>query len=714
MAVQIVKPGLTAGTIKTIPKTWDDHWFRRFIANFASGADVRNAIAGPGISITGNITSPFATISFGISQTSTEASAGVVPINIFYVPGNVFRYYTLAQIAQTQAFSATPTLDCSAAINNAVKGTTGDVFFPTGIHYINAPIYIPATALANVRFVGESRTNSQIQPMANNISDALKINSMIINQAANEKFSMWRIRLTTGGAPSLQTAWAGFGLHGAQAGAWSASVNYVAGAIVSSGGNFYVCIAANINNVPPNAGFWTLCGTNAAGYTAAGCQFIFSGSIEDSWFDAGGVQPFFVGGLNNYHVVNNTFEFQKGCFSITGGTADTHFISNSISNSFDYFLQMTMSPNANIIRVDGLNVYTHNRGVLLQVAGAFDFQASGINLQASTGGSNLGGIGIATFTSCVDFQLTHCNLISNSTFGTGATANVVSINGCSGQISASVFDGCDVGILVTGSTANKLTIDHVDIINTLTASFRVQTGTPTGVVTVSNCNWSDGNTDLVLFSNGAGLDFFVSDCRFVNAGLTAGAGARNLDITTTGEVKLSSCVIGQNSGSALAGSYISAGGAGPGGFTVNNPFFQGTPPTSISTGTQTITFDGVTGAWTPNVGGTATYTTQQGTYSINGKCVTVWGRLTINVIGTGSALVIAGLPFVNNPTFYGGGVVPFFAGAASTLTSLNFTVAPATSQITLRTLVAAAAATGAANVIQSGTDIIFTGSYQVA
>lgn len=59
------KPGITGGSTLSIPKSWDPTWFRGFIANQLKGADVRNAISGPGISITGTIASPYATISIG-------------------------------------------------------------------------------------------------------------------------------------------------------------------------------------------------------------------------------------------------------------------------------------------------------------------------------------------------------------------------------------------------------------------------------------------------------------------------------------------------------------------------------------------------------------------------------------------------------------------------------------------------------------------------
>lgn len=40
-------------------------------------------------------------------------------------------------------------------------------------------------------------------------------------------------------------------------GAWSSSVAYAVGDVVTSGGNSYVCLANNTNNVPPNATYWS-------------------------------------------------------------------------------------------------------------------------------------------------------------------------------------------------------------------------------------------------------------------------------------------------------------------------------------------------------------------------------------------------------------------------------------------------------------------------
>lgn len=59
------KPGLTGASALSIPKEWDSAWFRGFINNLLKGADVRNAVGTNGVTVSGTIASPYATISFG-------------------------------------------------------------------------------------------------------------------------------------------------------------------------------------------------------------------------------------------------------------------------------------------------------------------------------------------------------------------------------------------------------------------------------------------------------------------------------------------------------------------------------------------------------------------------------------------------------------------------------------------------------------------------
>lgn len=72
-------PGLTPSAVHNIPANWDPAWYRRFIRDFLQWADTRNAIAGPGVSITGNLNGP-ATISIsGVGTANATFQSGDVP-----------------------------------------------------------------------------------------------------------------------------------------------------------------------------------------------------------------------------------------------------------------------------------------------------------------------------------------------------------------------------------------------------------------------------------------------------------------------------------------------------------------------------------------------------------------------------------------------------------------------------------------------------------
>jgi hypothetical protein len=65
------KPGITTANTLSIPTNWDAAWFRSFIANKLQGADVRNAVGANGITVSGTIASPYATISLSGPSTIT-------------------------------------------------------------------------------------------------------------------------------------------------------------------------------------------------------------------------------------------------------------------------------------------------------------------------------------------------------------------------------------------------------------------------------------------------------------------------------------------------------------------------------------------------------------------------------------------------------------------------------------------------------------------
>ena len=97
------------------------------------------------------------------------------------------------------------------------------------------------------------------------------------------------------------------------------------------------------------------------------------------------------------------------------------------------------------------------------------------------------------------------------------------------------------------------------------------------------------------------------------------------------------------------------------------------------------------GTWTPNVGGTATYTRQQGGYTKIGRVVTVRFDLEILLIGTGSSQAISGLPFGvgSEATSQGNGATGYFSTLATNVIGLTCVAVAGTSAIYFNSIAAA-------------------------
>ena len=119
------------------------------------------------------------------------------------------------------------------------------------------------------------------------------------------------------------------------------------------------------------------------------------------------------------------------------------------------------------------------------------------------------------------------------------------------------------------------------------------------------------------------------------------------------------------------------------------------------------------GTWTPSIGGTATYTTRLASYVKVGRLVTVFCYISVNLIGTGSAIQISGLPFsVSSDIGAGSGALSYFASIATSvvfITAYGNSGLPTTVQF--RTLTAAGATAGNASIFQNSAIVEFTMTY---
>lgn len=232
-------------------------------------------------------------------------------------------------------------------------------------------------------------------------------------------------------------------------------------------------------------------------------------------------------------------------------------------------------------------------------------------------------------------------------------------------------------------------------------------------------------TNTVTATGPASMAAYAAGQRFTLIPAATNTGATTVNITPSG-------------GAALGAKNLFAGGAACVGgevrisvpieviydgtqFNLIGPYVGGSLPTGQVKfpGTQNASSDVNTlddyeeGTWTPGVGGSATYTTQAGTYTKIGRLVHIRGTMTINAIGTGSTSTISGLPFTSIETSsipvhaWGGLAIAegFVVGATGTsTTTIVFTGADA----------GGTSLPGSAAIFTGGAAIAFSGCYHTS
>jgi hypothetical protein len=149
----ISKPGITRLAVSSgIPKDWSQSWFRDFASDYLKGADVRNAVGANGIKISGNITSPYATI--GVQSTfQVPNSAGTIGFDVFVNPiittPPVMGNWTGG--VGTQATAAIDLGNCSImAYGNTVD--SANLYVMANLYYNGANYIYKATGFANLMY----------------------------------------------------------------------------------------------------------------------------------------------------------------------------------------------------------------------------------------------------------------------------------------------------------------------------------------------------------------------------------------------------------------------------------------------------------------------------------------------------------------------------------------------------------------------------------
>jgi hypothetical protein len=140
-------------------------------------------------------------------------------------------------------------------------------------------------------------------------------------------------------------------------------------------------------------------------------------------------------------------------------------------------------------------------------------------------------------------------------------------------------------------------------------------------------------------------------------------------------------------------------------------------PATQSTSSNANTLDDYEeGVWTPSLGGTTTYTQQDGIYTKVGNLVTVSFQLKINTIGTGSGFLITGLPFTQTSTgsLSCSGSCGYFESLNTSVVSINVRTDSGQAYIVMASLTAAGTQVSNNTIFKNSTYVAGTVTYQVA
>lgn len=202
-------------------------------------------------------------------------------------------------------------------------------------------------------------------------------------------------------------------------------------------------------------------------------------------------------------------------------------------------------------------------------------------------------------------------------------------------------------------------------------------------------------TNTITATGPSGLGAYAAGLKFRFIPAATNTGATTINITGA---------------SALGARNIFAGGAA----LLGGELRIGIPCELIDDGTQfQLAAPSLsTGTWTPSIGGTATYTTQTGTWTRIGRLIYVDMNLVINVRGTGDQNVISGLPFAALKD--GGLMVSDWQGSNTAIIALYPQLNAGASTITLRGSIVAVVTLATPTIFTNGTTVKVAGCYVTA
>jgi hypothetical protein len=216
--------------------------------------------------------------------------------------------------------------------------------------------------------------------------------------------------------------------------------------------------------------------------------------------------------------------------------------------------------------------------------------------------------------------------------------------------------GTEVLPIVQGGATKQVSIANVTAGRAIAAT-SITTDTYKAASSSGGALQNSGGTPQLQWGAGGGNNLSVDVAININPANAAVA----ISPTGTGTVAISpagALTINPTAASTINNTSIGATTASTGRFTTvtatTGNVVIGTSGQGIDfsatpgTGTSELLADYEEGTWTPSIGGNATYTIQEGTYTKIGRSVTIRASLQINALGTGSTTSISGQPFANS------------------------------------------------------------------
>lgn len=419
--------------------------------------------------------------------------------------------------------------DDSTKIQLALDSGDYSVLFTTQTNLIGKPLLIK-NGTARVSLHSNNRVNTILQPNAVSIAQAPQnINALIINQDNNPHFCMENMRMYAA------LGYTGVGIYSVEGG-----------------------------------------GSDGSG------QCIYSGIFRNLWIDFPSTNAgFLTGGTQNTVFDTVTCENMKGIFNLQGaGNGDNFYKSFSLFNCFDQFIyQKTDTGGSFDVSVDGLHAYNHQRGRLFDVQNWAGGNINDVILEPAAG--NLGTTGLFKFTNSSGLLVSNFQALTRS--GVPACATGIELSGVSGKFMNGAINA-ETGVRFTGTSAVDVEFVNVDFTNVSTACLHI-TSNITGNIRTRGCKFNVAVGNCFLNQAASSNNWLSYNDEFINAGQLGLGGARNISVSTSGQVVLVNPRIGRDNGSANANYWIFAGGTGT--VDIYNPVWVGSPPVGLLDPTST-------------------------------------------------------------------------------------------------------------------------------